>query len=486
MPTNYLACDLGADSGRLMLGSLEAGKISVQELHRFPNGPTKTNGALYWNIDGLFAELKAGLKKAAATQLPIASISTDSWGVDYVLYDERGLIMPPVWCYRDGRTALGIENVRDKVDWPIIYAITGIQFMAFNTIYQVASEPPERLQQAKQILLIGDAFNYFCSGVARNEVSLASTTQLYNPTYNRWSKRLSAALGLREGLFAPLCPSGTRLGPLKKSLATETGLPPIEVIATCSHDTGAAVAAIPASGGNWAYLSSGTWSLMGVELPKPVINEQARSMGFTNEIGFGDTIRLLKIIIGLWIVQECRRQWVKEGAKYEFAELEKLAAAAAPFVSLINPDDPRFLSPDNMPEKIADFCRETSQPVPASPGAYVRCIYESLALFYRSTLRKLERLTGKKIEKLHIVGGGSKDATLNQFTANALKIPVFAGPAECAALGNLLIQAITLGHIASHAAAREIVRNSFELKIFTPQDAEQWDAAATRFEKLAG
>jgi len=486
MPTNYLACDLGADSGRLMLGSLEAGKISLQELHRFPNGPTKTNGALYWNIEGLFAELKTGLKKAAATQLPIASISTDSWGVDYVLYDERGLIMPPVWCYRDGRTALGIENVRDKVAWPIIYAITGIQFMAFNTIYQVASEPPERLQQAKQILLIGNAFNYFCSGVARNEVSSASTTQLYNPTYNRWSIRLFAALGLREGLFAPLCPSGTKLGPLKKSLATESGLPPIEVIATCSHDTGAAVAAIPASGGNWAYLSSGTWSLMGVELPKPVINEQARSMGFTNEIGFGDTVRLLKNIIGLWIVQECRRQWAKEGAKYEFAELEKLAAAAPPFVSLINPDDARFLSPDNMPEKIADFCRETNQPVPASHGAYVRCIYESLALFYRSTLRKLERLTGKKIEKLHIVGGGSKDATLNQFAANALKIPVFAGPAECAALGNLLIQAITLGHVASHAAAREIVRNSFESKMFTPQDAEQWDAAATRFEKLAG
>ena len=239
-------------------------------------------------------------------------------------------------------------------------------------------------------------------------------------------------------MFAPLCPSGTRLGPLKKSLATESGLPPIEVIATCSHDTGAAVAAIPASGGNWAYLSSGTWSLMGVELPKPVINEQARAMGFTNEIGFGDTVRLLKNIIGLWIVQECRRQWAKEGAKYEFAELEKLAAAAPPFVSLINPDDARFLSPDNMPEKIADFCRETNQPVPASHGAYVRCIYESLALLYRSTLRKLERLTGKKIEKLHIVGGGSKDATLNQFAANALKIPVFAGPAECAALGNLL------------------------------------------------
>jgi rhamnulokinase len=484
MPTYYLACDLGADSGRLILGTLEAGKISLQELHRFPNGPVKTSGALHWNIDGLFAELKAGLKQAAATQLPIASISTDSWGVDYVMYDERGLIMPPVWCYRDGRTALGIENVNAKMDWQTLYAITGIQFLSFNTVYQIASEPAERLKRAKQILLIGDAFNYFCSGVARNEVSLASTTQLYNPTYNRWSLRLWASLGLREGLFAPICPSGTKLGPLKKNLAAEIGLPPLEVIATCSHDTGAAVAAIPASGENWAFLSSGTWSLMGVELPRPVINEQSRALGFTNEIGFGGTVRLLKNIIGLWILQECRRHWAKEGAKYDFAQLENLAAGAPPFVSLINPDDPRFLSPDNMPGKIAEFCTETGQPVPASHGAYVRCIYESLALFYRFTLRRLERLTGKKIEKLHIVGGGSKDANLNQFAANALKIPVLAGPAECAALGNILIQALTLGHVASHAAARELVRNSFELKIFTPQDPAQWDAAATRFEDL--
>ena len=327
MPTHYLACDLGADSGRLMLGSLNDDKIiSLTELHRFPNGPMKNVGALHWNIDGLFAELKTGLKLAAATQLPIASISTDSWGVDYVLYDERGLILSPVWCYRDGRTALGIENVNARIDWPTLYAITGIQFMSFNTIYQVAAEPPERLAQAKQLLLIGDAFNYFCSGVARSEVSIASTTQLYNPTFNRWSKRIFAALGLHENLFAPICPSGTKLGPLKKNLVAESGLPPLEVIATCSHDTGAAVAAIPATGDNWAFLSSGTWSLMGIELPKPVINEQARTLGFTNEIGFGNTVRLLKNIIGLWIVQECRRQWVKEGTKYDFAALEKLAA----------------------------------------------------------------------------------------------------------------------------------------------------------------
>jgi rhamnulokinase len=486
MATHYLACDLGADSGRLMLGTLDRGKIAVEELHRFPNGPVKTGGALHWNLDGLFAGLKTGLKQAAARQLPIAGISSDSWGVDYVLLDDRGLIMPPVWCYRDARTAVGVENVRARVDWPATYAETGIQFMAINTIYQLAAEPPERIARAKQILLIGDAFNYFCSGVARNEISLASTTQLYNPQTRTWSQKLLDALKLRGDSFAPLCPSGTRLGPLKKNLADEAGLPQIEVIATCSHDTGAAVAAVPASGGNWAYLSSGTWSLVGVEWPTPVINDQARSLGFTNEIGYGNSVRLLKNIVGLWIVQECRRHWAKEGKNYDFATLEKLAADAPPFVSLINPDDPRFLSPDDMPRKIAGFCQETGQPVPAGPGACMRCIYESLALFYRVVMRRLERLTDRKIERLHIVGGGSKDMTLNQYAANALKIPVIVGPAECAALGNILVQAIALGHLPSLAAAREVVRNSFELKTVTPQDAIQWDAAATRFEKLVG
>jgi len=486
MPTHYLACDLGADSGRLILGTLDHGKISLEELHRFPTGATKVAGALHWEFDRLLNELKTGLKKAAAKNLPIASISTDSWGVDYVVYDERGLPVLPVWCYRDPRTAQGVQIVNGKVEWPELYAITGIQFMALNTIYQIVTEPAERLAQAKQLLLIGDAFNFFCSGVARNEVSLASTTQLYDPVHQGWSKKLFAALGLREDLFAPICPSGTKLGPLKKNLAAEVGLPPIEVIATCSHDTGAAVAAVPASGGDWAYLSSGTWSLMGVESSQPVINDQSRSLGFTNEIGYGGSVRLLKNIVGLWLIQESRRHWNKGAVKYEFAELEKLAVAAPPFVSLINPDDARFLSPDNMPGKIADFCRETGQPVPADIGACVRCIYESLALFYRVTLRRTERLIGKKIQRLHIVGGGSKDATLDQFTANALKIPVLAGPTECAALGNLLIQAIALGHVASHAAAREIVRNSFELKTFTPQDSAQWDAAAARFEKLLG
>jgi rhamnulokinase len=484
MPTHYLACDLGADSGRLILGTLNQGKISLEEVHRFPTGATKVGAALHWEFDRLLNELKTGLKKAAAKKLPIAGISTDSWGVDYVLHDDHGQPMSPVWCYRDARTAQGVETVKGKVAWPEIYAETGIQFMPLNTIYQIATEPPERLAKAKHLLLIGDTFNYFCSGVARNEVSLASTTQLYNPAQKCWSKKLFSALDLRADLFAPICPSGTKLGPLKKNLATETGLPPIEVIATCSHDTGAAVAAVPASGENWAYLSSGTWSLMGVEKPQPVINAESRDLGFTNEIGYGDSVRLLKNIIGLWLVQESRRFWIKQGRKFEFAELAAMATEAPAFVSLINPDDPRFMTPDDMPLKIAAFCRETGQPEPKDIGATVRCIYESLALLYRVTLRKLERLTGRKIERLHIVGGGSQVALLNQFTASALKIPVLAGPGECTALGNIFIQAIALGHLESHAAAREVVRNSFELKTSTPQDSAQWDAAAARFEKL--
>lgn len=484
MAKHYLACDLGADGGRLMWGALDNGKMTVEELHRFPNGPVKTSGALHWNIDALFNGLKTGLKKAAALNLPFEGISSSSWGLDYVLLDERGLILPPVWCYRDSRTACGVENVRAVVDWPTTFAETGVQFMAINTIYQLAVESPERLARAKQLLLIGNAFNYFLSGVAKNEVSLASTTQLYNPNTKTWSKKLLAALKLREDLFAPVCPSGTKLGPMKKNLATEVGLPPIEVIASCSHDTGAAVAAVPAIEGNWAYVISGPWSLIGVEWPKPVINDQARSLGFTNEIGFGDSVRLLKNIVGLWIVQECNRQWEKKGKKYSFEEIEQLAASSPPFVSLIDPNDQRFVSPDDMPEKIAAFCEDTGQPVPANHGAYVRCIYESLALSYRATLRRLERLTGKKIQKLHIVGAGSRNRTLNQFAANALKIPVITGPAECTALGNILVQAIALGHLPSLATAREVVRNSFELETVTPQDISQWDAAAVRFEKL--
>ncbi len=484
MRTHYLACDLGAESGRLMLGTLADGKLALEELHRFPNPPVRSGDALHWNIEALFAELKTGLKHAAARRLPLSSISTDSWGVDYMLYDKHGAILPPVWHYRDTRTARGVERTRSKIDWATIYRETGIQFMALNTIYQLAAEPPERLAAAQQLLLIGDAFNFYCSGVARNEVSLASTTQLYNPRTQAWSKPLLAALGLREELFAPVVESGTCLGRLKPELAAEVGLPQLEVIASCSHDTGAAVAAVPAAGGHWAYLSSGTWSLMGVEWPQPIITEQGRDLNFTNEIGFGRTARILKNIIGLWLVQECRRDWAQRGQAYDYAQLTEMAADAKPFVSLINPADPRFVRPGDMPDRIAAFCRETEQPVPDSPGAFVRCAFESLALYYRIVLRQLEQLTGHPIQQLHIVGGGSKNRLLNQFAANALQIPILAGPAECTALGNVLVQAIALGHLPSLAAAREVVRNSFPLSPIQPQSAAVWDEAFARFETL--
>jgi rhamnulokinase len=484
MTTHYLACDLGAESGRLMLGILTGGRLALEEIHRFPNTSIKLNGSLCWNIPGLFEELKRGLKKAAARQLPIASISTDSWGVDYLLLDGQGKIMSPTFHYRDARSARGVTRVKSAMDWRTIFDETGIQFMPLNTIYQLAAETPERRSGAAQMLMIADAFNFFLSGAARIEESNASTTQLYNPRTKEWSKKLIAALNLPERLFPPIVPSGTRLGKLRKELADETGLPQIDVIASCSHDTGAAVAAVPASSEDWAYLSSGTWSLMGVELPAPLINEICLNLNFTNEIGYGGSVRLLKNISGLWLVQECRRAWAAGSQDLDYTILAKLAAEAPRFASFINPTDARFLAPPNMPEAIAAFCHETGQPVPVTPGAFIRCALESLALLYRRTLRQIEQLIGREIARLHIVGGGSQNALLNQFTADALQIPVLAGPVEATAAGNVLIQAITLGQLDSLSTARQVVRDSFTVTTVEPANPAAWDEAYSRFLKL--
>ena len=486
MTRHYLACDLGAESGRLMLGTLTDGHLSLEELHRFPNGPRAADGSLHWDIPRLRDELKVALKKVADRKLPIAGISTDSWGVDYVLFDEAGSMMPPVFHYRDPRCPRGVENVYAKVSWPEIFAETGLQFMQFNTIFQLAAEAPERLARARMALGIGDAFNHWLSGIPRWEESLASTTQLYDPRTHGWSVRLLERLGWPVSLLPTVVPSGTRLGPIRPELAAETGVGPIEVIASCSHDTGAAVAAVPAQPGRWAYLSSGTWSLMGVELTAPIVTEACRELNFTNEIGFGGSIRLLKNIIGLWLVQECRRAWAGEGQDFDYAVLTQMAEAAEPFVSLLNPADGRFLSPGDMPQKIAAYCREHGQPVPTHPGAMVRCILESLALLYRQTLNSLVKLAGYPIDTLHIVGGGSKNALLNQMTANALRIPVVTGPVEATAAGNILVQAIALGDLDSLSAARKVVRQSFECTTYAPRDQQVWDAANERFQRLLG
>lgn len=485
MATHFLACDLGAESGRLIQGSLEADCLTLEELHRFANGAREqSDGSLHWDIGALFDELKAGLTIAGSHALPCAGISTDSWGVDYVLFDDAGRTIPPTFCYRDPRSERGVRNAWEKTDWESVFAETGIQFMPINTLFQLAAEDPGRLSRAHRLLGVGDAFNFLLSGNDHIEVSMASTFQLYNPRSRGWSDKLIDALELPRGILPEIVPSGTKLGTLKPTLQEATGLGPAEVIASCSHDTGAAVAAVPAGRGNWAYLSSGTWSLIGIECPEPILTDACREHNFTNEIGVGHSVRLLKNIIGLWLVQESRRHWEEKGQELSYDKLAWLASEAAPFVSLIDPNDPRFIPPGDMPGRIAARCRETGQPEPKHPGAVIRCALESLALLYARTLHRIEDLTGEPIERLHIVGGGCRNRLLNQLTANALQKPVIAGPVEATAAGNILIQARALGKVESLDHIRRIVKNSFETETFEPDDTGDWRAARERFQAL--
>lgn len=484
--SSYLACDLGAESGRVMLGTLREGRLELEELHRFPNVPVRDGESRYWDVAALRRGVLDGLRRAAELGVTARSVSCDSWGLDCVLLDEEGEMIEPVYHYRDPRTGEGVKRVFAKLPWPEVFAETGIQFMPINALYHLAMETPERLAAARAIVPLGDAFNHYLCGVARSEVSLASTTQLYNPVSRSWSTKVLAAIGLTPDRFPEIVESGTRLGSLRPEVAAETGLGALDVVACCTHDTGSAVAAVPAAGRSWAYLSSGTWSLMGVEIEEPLITDECRELNFTNEIGHGGTVRLLKNIIGLWLVQECRRSWEAAGRSLDYDELTGLAAAAGPFRSLIDPDDERFLAPGDMPAAIAAYCRETGQPEPREPGEFVRCCLESLALLYRRTLRRIEGLTGRAIDTLHIVGGGSRNELLNQFAADACEVPVVAGPVEATALGNVLVQAIAAGEIQNLAEGRRLVAESFSARTVRPGAPDAWRAAAERFERLAG
>ncbi len=480
----YIACDLGAESGRVILGRLGDGRVELEEIHRFPNGAVKIAGSLRWDILRIFDELKTGLRKVAARGLPVRSLSVDSWGLDYVLTGAGQPMLSLPYTYRDARNDRPYAAALKSPGAAVIFAETGVQFLPINTLYQLIAERESSAQllgMADRFLLIADYLHFLFSGVASAEESLASTTQLYNPVTRRWSERLAEIFALPMHLFPPLVAPGTRLGPLLPELAAETGLTDVEVIATCSHVTGAAVAAVPASGEGWAYLSSGTWSLIGVELPQPLLDESALAHNFTNEAGFGGTTRFLKNIVGLWLLQECRRTWTLAGHRLDYETLTTEGRDAEPFRSLINPNDPRFLKPDAMPEKIAAYCRETGQPAPETPGQFTRCIYESLALLYRRTLAEIESVTGRRITRLHIVGGGSQSALLNQCAANATGRTVMAGPVEATALGNVLIQAIALGQLASLAEVRATVARSFSIAEYPPQDGEQWQEAFARF-----
>lgn len=485
MQKHYLAFDLGASSGRTILGTLADDKITLRELHRFPNGPVAVNGGLFWNILGLFSELKTGLFKAIHEGIDISGIAIDTWGVDYAFIDSNGFLAGLPHNYRDPRTDDVLPYTFSKVPREKIYADTGIQFMSINSLCQLAASVRDNdqvLKIADKLLFMPNALTYLFCGDISAEYSIATTSQLYNPGTHDWAWDLIDALGLKRSLFPRIVPSGTIAGVLSTQIQEELKCPALPVILTGSHDTASAVAAVPAvPGSNWAYLSSGTWSLIGLELDEPLLTKDACEANYTNEGGVGGKIRFLKNIMGLWLVQECRNEWIRQGDSLTFSEMVTLAESAEPFRSLVDPNDQSFVAPGDMPKRIADFCAKTEQPVPETKGQILRTALESLALRYRLSVEELERITGKKIDVLHLVGGGCQNKLLDQFTASAIQRKVLTEPVEATALGNIAVQAIATGDIKNLDKARDIIANSTKPGVFMPRDANAWSAAFEAF-----
>jgi len=480
---NMIAVDLGAESGRAMLGQFNGGQISLSEVHRFPNTPVPLPTGLYWNALGLWNEVRSGLGKAArATSGRLDSLGIDTWGVDFGLLDHTGALLGLPMHYRDSRTDGMMEAVFLRVPKEEIFAQTGIQFMQLNTLYQLyamARKNSPQLAVAETFLTMPDLLNYWLTGQKVCEFTNATTTQCYDPRRKTWARPMLERLGIPTNIFPEIVPPGTVLGPLSAAMADEAGLTGLPVIAPACHDTGSAVAAVPAPEGDFVWISSGTWSIMGVETASLVINEEALACGMTNEGGVGSTFRLSKIIAGLWLVQECRRTWRRRGTEFSYDDLTRLAREAKPLKAIVDPDHHDFLAPGDMPVRIRAFCSRTRQAPPETPGDVVRCSLESLALKYRWVLERLERLQQRRYNAIYIVGGGTKNSLLSQLTADATGRQVFAGPAEATATGNLLLQAVALGEIGSIREAREMVARSFDIATFTPDEEHRaaWEDA---------
>ena len=486
MKKRVLAFDFGASSGRAMLGEYDGETISLKELHRFGNDPVTMRGTLYWDIPRLFYEIRRGLT-IAAREGGFDTVGIDTWAVDFALLDEYGELVGNAVHYRDARTADMDREVFAAVPKEELYAATGIQHMRINTVFQLASllrSRPETLRRAKRLLLIPDLFAYLLTGAQRCELTNASTTNLFNPRENDWAHDVLKKLGIPESLFAPLIRPGESYGTLSGELCAECGCSPVPVLAVATHDTASAVASVPALDADYVYISCGTWSLMGVESPAPVLTPEAEAANFTNEIGYGRSIRFLKNIMGLWLIQESRRQWIREGREASFAELEKEALSAAPFVSFIDPDAPDFEAPGDLPRRVCDFCARTGQTVPETRGEIMRCIYESLALKYRVTLELLQSVTGRRFGRIHMVGGGIKDTLLCRMAAASCGVPVHAGPAEATAMGNAAVQLIGLGEIKDLAQARGIIRRSVEPVVYQPENSKDWNRAYARYREI--
>jgi rhamnulokinase len=484
----YLAVDLGAESGRVMAGLWNGKKLRLEEVNRFPNGAVALGESIRWDVLRLWAEIQTGLALAGKKYgKRIVSVGADTWGVDYVLLNKQEEILGQPYHYRDVRTQGALERTFKKVPRAEIFKQSGLQFMELNSLYQLLAwkeHSPAILDATDTLLFMPDFLHWAMCGVKRAEFTIASTSQFVHPLKRDWSLPLLKKLGLPTHFLPKIVMPGTTLGQFRKSLAERTGLAGVKVVAPPSHDTASAVAGVPTAHtgtSHWAYLSSGTWSLMGVEVKQPVLTARALELNMTNEGGIDGTYRLLKNIMGLWLVQQCKRSFDAAGRKYDYAQLADMAAKARPLRSIVNLNDPRFLNPPDMPKAIQNFCRESKQPVPRTEGELVRCCYESLALKYREVLGSLEELTGNRIDVIHIVGGGSQSKLLNQFTADACQRTVVSGPVEATALGNLLTQVKADGELASLAEMREVVRASSEVQRFEPA---AWNEAAVKFAGL--
>ncbi|MCL4484206.1 MAG: rhamnulokinase [Bacteroidetes bacterium] len=484
---NFLAFDLGASSGRGMLGTISNQTLKLTEIHRFENRMVEIDNHFYWNIFSIFDELKTGLKKCIRDfGIQPDSIAIDTWGVDFAFIDRDGMIASLPFAYRDHRTDTAMEEFYKIIPKEELYLMTGIQLMQFNSLFQLFVNHQTKTPQyetGKDLLFMPDALSYLFCGVKKNEFSIASTSQLLKPGKLAYEERLFKAMGVDLSIMQEIVLPGTLLGMIKPEVQKETGSRAIPVIAVASHDTASAIASVPASGKNWAYISSGTWSLMGIESDKPLISKEILNLNFTNEGGVEGTTRFLKNIMGMWLLQECRRVWSQE-VNYSWNEMVDLSTLAQPFKCLIDPDDTNFLNPADMPEAITNYCLKTGQTPPQSHGEFIRCIFESLAMKYRLTLDSIRSVISFPIEKVHIIGGGANNELLCQYSANALGLPVVAGPAEATAIGNILIQAKAMHSVDSLEGIRTMVRNSFDTKTFEPQDPSLWETQLERFRKI--
>ncbi len=481
-----LAFDFGASSGRAILGLFDGEKIELQEVHRFSNDPVKINGTVYWDVQRLFFEIKQGILKAKETG-GFDSIGIDTWGVDFGLLRKDGTLVENPVHYRDARNDGMVEKATKYMSKERMYDITGIQFMDFNTIFQLLSLKENRpyiLEEADKLLFMPDLLNYMLSGVKSTEFSIATTSQMVDLKTNNWSEEILDTFGIEKKLLTDIAPTGAVIGQLSDEICEELGVGKADIVSVAAHDTQSAITATPCEYDDFAFISCGTWSLFGTEVKEPIINKASKKLNVTNEGGYDYTTAFLKNICGLWLIQESRRQWIREGKEYSYAELEKLALECEPFKCFIDPDAPEFAPMGNLPGRVKEYCKKTGQYVPQTVGEIIRCIYESLALKYRYTFDGIKECTGKDYDRIHVMGGGTKDKLLLQMTAQSCNVNVYGGPIEATALGNVAIQLMSTGAIKDIKEARKIIAKGENLKLYRPTDNGAWKKAYEDFKNI--